>query len=344
MVSDHSLTTVLVTGGSGFVGAHVVLHLLQLGYRVRTSVRSDASGKAMRQTLSSHVDATGLEITCADLLADAGWDEAVQGCEYVIHTACPYPFENPKDENEVIVPARDGTLRVLRAAQAAGVRRMILLSSIGAIFDGHEGESRTFREADWADLEHARLLYHKAKALAEQAAWDFVRGSGNPSGMELVAINPTNVFGPVLDGHLHTSTEWYRTLMRGEGPGVPVLQLDFVDVRDVVDVLARAMAEPGAAGKRFLCNAVSIPVAEFANILHQEFSKRGYRVPTRVLPGWIFPLFAVFNTKVKAIVSTIGWKYTLSTEQLQSVFGWQPRPYKQTILDMAESLIEYGVV
>jgi dihydroflavonol-4-reductase len=219
-----------------------------------------------------------------------------------------------------------------------------MLSTYGAIFDGHEGESRTFDETDWSDLGKPRLIYHKSKTLAERAAWDFIHSPENKSKMEMVVVNPTNVFGPVLDSHHHTATEWYRTIMHAEVPGVSRTQLDFVDVRDIVDILEKAMTVPEAADKRFLCNGASIPLLEFADILHQNFTNRGYRIINRILPDLIIRFFAIFIPKVRSVAGGLGWEYALSTEQARSVFGWQPRPYKQTILDMAESLIEYGLV
>lgn len=337
-------TKILVTGASGFIGLHTILRLLQLGYSVRGTVRTEAHEKNVRQTLSPHLDPSKLEFARADLLKDEGWQEAVRGCEFVIHTASPYPAENPKDENVVILPAREGTLRVLRAAQAEGVKRVVMLSTIGAVFDGHEGENRTFDETDWSDLGKARLIYHKSKTLAECAAWDFVHSAENQSKMKMVAVNPSNVFGPVLDGHHHTATEWYRTLMHAEVPGVARTQLDFVDVRDLVEVLVKALTLPEAVDRRFICNSASIPLLEFANILHQNFAHRGYRIPNRILPNWMIRLLAVFIPKVKAVAGQLQWTYAFSTEQVQSVFGWQPRPYTQTILDMAESLIEHDLV
>jgi len=337
-------TKVLVTGANGFIGLNTVLRLLQLGYNVRATIRNESHKKNIVETLSKHLDTSRLEFAIVDLIKDDGWQNAVQGCDYVIHTASPYPAEDPKDENELIIPARDGTLRVLKSAQIEGIKRFVMLSTYGAIFDGHEGENRTFDETDWSDLGKPRLIYHKSKTLAEHAAWDYIHSAENKSKMEMVVVNPTNVFGPVLDSHHHTATEWYRTIMHAEVPGVSRTQLDFVDVRDIVDILEKAMTVPEAADKRFLCNGASIPLLEFADILHKNFTNRGYRIINRILPDPIIRFFAIFIPKVRSVAGALGWKYALSTEQVRSVFGWQPRPYKQTILDMAESLIEYGLV
>lgn len=344
MTTTLASIKILVTGANGFIGLHTALHLLQCGYSVRGTIRTEVIEKNAREALSKQCNTSHLEFARTDLLKDDGWMEAVHGCDFVIHIASPYPAEDPKDENELIIPAVEGTLRVIRAAQAEGIKRFVMLSTYGAIFDGHEGENRTFDETDWSDLGKPRLIYHKSKTLAERAAWDFIHSTENKSKMEMVVVNPTNIFGPVLDSHHHTATEWYRTIMHAEVPGVSRTQLDFVDVRDIVDILEKAMTVPEAADKRFLCNGVSIPLLEFADILHQNFSSRGYRIINRILPDLIIRFSAIFIPKVRSVAGGLGWKYALSTEQARSVFGWQPRPYKQTILDMAESLIEYGLV
>ncbi len=339
-----SSTRVLVTGASGFIGLHTVLALLQLGYQVRGTVRSDQHKKGVREALSRQVSLDRLELVRADLLKDDGWKEAAEGCDYVIHVASPFPAEEPKNPNELIVPAHDGTLRVLRAAQAAGVPRLVLISSVAAIAGGHEGENRTFDESDWTNLEKCRSSYSISKTLAERAAWDFIRTAKNRTGMEMVSINPTNVFGPPLDGRRFTSTEWFRTLMRSEVPGISRTQLNFVDVRDVVDMSVRAMITPAAANKRFLLNAASIPMAEFAEILQHNFADQGYKVPTRVVPDWMVRLVAVLMPKVRNVVDQLNWTYTLSTERARSILGWQARPYQQTVVDMAQGMIEQGQV
>jgi dihydroflavonol-4-reductase len=344
MVTNSNSTKVLVTGASGFIALHTVLHLLQLGHMVRGTVRTEAQTINMRESLSKHVDTSQLELACADLLKDDGWNEAIRGCSLVLHLASPFPTDAPKDENEVIVPARDGTLRVLRAAQAGGVRRVVLVSSTAAVLGGHEKEKRTFTEADWTDVSKTDYAYARSKTLAEQAAWDFIRGAENKSGLELVSINPASVFGPVLDSHHHTSTEWFRIFLRREVPGTSRVQLNVVDVRDVAEMIVKAMTVPAAAGKRFIANGASIQLAEFASILQRHFAGRGYRVPTRVLPDWLVRLVGIFTPKTKPVVQSLGWTYSLSTEQAKSILGWQPRPYQTTILEMAESLIEHGLV
>lgn len=344
MTTAQASPKVLVTGASGFVGLHTVLHLLQCGYRVRATVRTEAREMKARDTLADLVQTGSLEFALTDLSKDAGWQEAVHGCDSVIHTAAPYPIENPKDPNDLILPIRDGTLRVLRTAQTEGIHRVVLLSNIGSVFDGHQGENRTFAENDWTDVEKCQSTYHIAKTLSERAAWNFIHSQENRSEMEMVVINSSGVFGPVLDNHRHTSVEWIRTFMRAEVPGVPRFLVPLVDVRDLTDILERAMTISDAAGKRFICHTVEISLQELAEILQKHFSPRGYRIPTRVLPDVLIRGIALFNPKVKAIASGLNWNYHLSNDRLRSVFGWKPRPYQQTILDMAESMIEHGLV
>ena len=339
-----SSTRILVTGAGGFISLHTILKLLQLGYKVRGTVRTESHGRHVVEVMSKHTSTDKLEMVVADLMKDEGWSEAIHGCDYVLHLASPFPAENPKDENELIAPARDGTLRVLRAAHAEGVKRVVLASSVAAVAGGHTGENRTFDQSDWTDLEKNISAYEKSKTIAEHSAWDFINGSGNSKKMEMASVNPTNVFGPVLDNHHHTSTEWFTTLMQAEVPGVARTQINFVDVRDVVDALVKAMTLPEASGGRFIVNGASIPLPEFANILHKNFTSLGYRVPTRVIPDPLVRLFSLFIPKTRYVAASLGWKYDLSTEHTRSILNWQPRPYEQTIIEMGKSLIEMNMV
>src|SRR6266540_896704 len=249
MAINPASTKILVTGANGFIGLHTVLYFLKSGYNLCATVRTEEQGEKVRQTLSKHVDTNKLEFICADLTKDEGWGQAVAGCDFVLHLASPFPTEAPKDENEVILPAREGTLRVLRAAQKGGVKRVVMVSSVVAVTTGHEGENRSFNEKDWKDISKTNYAYAKSKTLAERAAWEFIDSLENKNGLELVTVNPSNVFGPVLDNRLHTSTEWFRTLLRREIPGLTRTQLNLVDVRDLVEMIDQALSTPQAAGK-----------------------------------------------------------------------------------------------
>lgn len=210
---------------------------------------------------------------------------------------------------------------MLRLAQKAGVKRVVPVSSVAAVIGGHERENRAFNESDWTDISKTKYAYAKSKTLAEQAAWAFIREAENQNGMELVSVNPSNVFGPVLDNRHHTSTEWFGTLLRREIPGLTRTQLNFVDVSDLVEMIEQATITPEAAGKRFIANGASIPLQDFALILDQNFASRGYRLSTRVLPDWLVRFFAIFVPKTKPVLDTLGWDYSLSTEQARAARG-----------------------
>jgi len=343
MTANPSSTKVLVTGVGGFVGLHTVLQLLRQGYNVRGTVRTESHANHVKEALTKYTSTDKLELSLADLLKDDGWNEAVGGCQYVLHVASPFPVEAPKDENELIIPARDGTLRILRAAHDAKVKRVVLVSSVAAVTGGHIGENRTFDHTDWTNVEKS-AAYEKSKTLAERAAWEFIRSDKNKHKMEMASVNPSNVFGPVLDDHYHTSIEWCRTLLRAEVPGVARTQINFVDVRDVADMLLAAMTMPEASGERFILNGASISLVEFAAILNRNFSGLGYRIPTRIMPDFLIRLVALFIPKTQYVAKSLGWKYNLSIEHTKSLLRWQPRPYEKSVVDMANSLIDMKMI
>jgi nucleoside-diphosphate-sugar epimerase len=248
--------TVLVSGGSGFIGVHCILQLLDAGYRVRTTLRSlqrEAEVLAMLKTGGAR-NTQSLSFYQADLLSDDGWNEAVSGCDYVLHVASPFPAAVPKHEDELIVPAREGTLRVLTAARYAGVRRVVLTSSFAAIAYGHEQTDKVYTEESWTNSDHPKVTaYIKSKTLAERAAWDFLSRDGGA--LELTTVNPVGVMGPVLGLDNSASIEYVLRMMNGALPGSPRLCLNIVDVRDVADLHLRAMLHPAANGERFLAVA-----------------------------------------------------------------------------------------
>ena len=293
------MSTVLVTGGSGFIAAHCVLQLLESGYRVRTTLRNPARESEVRAMLAAGGSDPGdrLSFVAAALESDAGWADAVSGCEYVLHVASPFPAGVPRHPDDLIVPARDGALRVLRAARAAGVKRVVLTSSFAAIGYGHPPDSGPFDETWWSNVEGAIPAYVKSKTLAERAAWDFVGGHG---GLELSVVNPVFVLGPVLGPDLSASIEVIRRMMVGGMPGVPRLCFGVVDVRDVAALHLRAMTHPGAAGERFLCGAGDfVSLIEIARTLREALGAA--RVPTRELPDWLLRGAALFSRSVREI-------------------------------------------
>ncbi|MCI0477025.1 MAG: NAD-dependent epimerase/dehydratase family protein, partial [Anaerolineales bacterium] len=225
---------ILVTGASGFVAQHTIIHLLQSGYQVRATLRNLTRADELRALVAKFVEANdNLEFVAADLLHDSGWEAVLRGCEFALHVASPFPLFEPKHEDELILPAAQGTLRVLRAAHAAQIKRVVIVSSVAAVYAGHNGENRIFAESDWSIIENNIGAYAKSKTLAERAAWDFIHSAENTNKMEMVAINPPLILGPILDQGTHTSIELIRVFMRGEVPGVAKLKMGIVDVRDV---------------------------------------------------------------------------------------------------------------
>jgi dihydroflavonol-4-reductase len=341
-----SSKSILVTGASGFVALHTIIQLLQQGYKVRATLRTLSREAEVRETTAKHVDINDrLEIVSADLMQDAGWDKAIKGCESVLHVASPFPLFEPKDENELIIPAVYGTQRVLRAAHHAKIKRVVIVSSNAAVSAGHNGDNRTFDENDWSILENNIDAYAKSKTLAERAAWDFINGTENTSKMEMVAINPPLIFGPVLNKDFPTSAEMIRVFMRGEVPGLARLKMSIVDVRDVASALILAMTTPEAAGKRFLCPTATVWYKEIVDILRKEFADLGYKkIPRIEFPGFLVRILAMFDKKIALVTPDLNWDYDLSNEKTKRILKWIPRSKEETILSMAKSLIDQGFV
>jgi nucleoside-diphosphate-sugar epimerase len=285
-----------------------------------------------------------LSFAAADLVSDEGWPEAVAGCNFVLHVASPFPPSAPKHEDELIIPAREGALRVLRAAREAGVKRVVLTSSFAAIGYGHPPTDRPFSEETWTDLNGSGVsAYAKSKTLAERAAWDFIAREGGA--LELSVVNPVGVFGPVLGADLSTSIQIVKRLMEGAMPGVPNLAFGGVDVRDVADIHLLAMTNPAAKGERFLAVADDfMTVQEIAGILRANMGTAAERVPTRVLPDWVLRLVALLDRSVAEIVPQLGKVKKSSNEKARRVLGWSPRSNKDAILASAESLVRLGLL
>jgi nucleoside-diphosphate-sugar epimerase len=337
---------VLVTGGSGFIATHCILQLLQAGYRVRTTVRSltrEADVRAMLQSGGAAEPVKRLAFFVADLEEDTGWPEAVAGCDYVLHVASPLPPSTPKHEDELIIPAREGTLRVLRASSDAGVRRVVLTSSFGAIGYGHPPQSAPFTEKDWSNLNSDVAAYPKSKTLAERAAWDFIGREGAP--LELSVINPVGVLGPVLGPDYSTSIFLVQRLMDGAMPGCPRLNFGLVDVRDVADIHLRAMIHPAAKGERFLAAAGDfVWMRDIATVLKNRMGAAAKRVPTRELPNWLVRLAALRDPAIRLITPELGKKKNASNEKAKRVLGWTPRSNEQAIVATAESLVRLNLL
>ncbi|MEA2376631.1 MAG: hypothetical protein QOD13_538 [Thermoleophilaceae bacterium] len=333
--------SVLVTGGSGFIGSYCILDLLRAGYRVRTTVRSPDREAAVRELLGAE-STEALSFVTADLTADAGWADAVSGCDFVLHVASPFPLAPPKHEDDLIVPAREGALRVLAAARDAQVKRVVMTSSFAAVGYGTEPADRLFSEEDWTNPEGDGVsAYTKSKTLAERAAWDFIAREGG--GLELSVVNPVGVFGPVLGSDFSTSIELVKRLLDGAIPGIPRVAYGIVDVRDVADLHRRAMTEPAAAGERFLAVAGEfMTVAEIAAVLRERMGADASKVPTRMLPNWLVRLVSRFDSSVRQIVPELGKAKQASNAKAKQALGWAPRSNEEAIVATAESLVRLG--
>ena len=336
---------VLVTGGSGFIGAHCILWLLEAGYHIRTTVRSldrEADVRAMLKVGGAE-PGKALEVVAADLLADAGWPEAVAGCRYVLHVASPFPSVQPRNEFELIVPARQGALRVLRAARDAGVARVGMTSSFAAIGYGHKPTDRPFTEDDWTDLSARVSPYVKSKTLAESAAWDFVAREGGA--LELAVVNPVGVLGPVLGPDLSSSIRLVKLSLDGAMKRAPRIYFNIVDVRDVADLHLRAMTDPAAKGQRFLAVADGPKsMMDVADVLQARMGAAAARVPTKELPDWLVKLVAPVNTAARQVAPDVGKVRRAANEKARSLLGWEPRSNEEAIVATAESLVRLGLV
>jgi len=340
------MSTVLVTGGSGFVGSHCILQLLAAGHQVRTTVRSLKREAEVRAMLKRGGAEAGDRLTfaVADLEKDSGWPEAVKGCEYVLHVASPFPATLPKHEDELIVPAREGALRVLRASRDAGVKRVVLTSSFAAVGYGHKPQDAPFNEKDWTDPNGEGVApYTKSKTLAERAAWDFMAKEGG--NLELSAVNPVAVFGPVLGPDYSTSILIVQRMMDGAIPGCPKLTFGAVDVRDVADLHLLAMTHPAAKGERFLAVAGDfLSMLDIAKILKNNMGTSARRVPTWELPNWLVRLAAFRDPAVKQIIPELGTRKNATNEKAKKLLGWKPRSNAESIVATAESLIKLGLL
>lgn len=285
-----------------------------------------------------------LSFAAADLTSDAGWSDAIAGCAYVLHVASPFPPAIPQHEDELIIPAREGALRVLRAARDAGVKRVVLTSSFAAIGYGQKPKGRPFNETDWTDPNGDDVrAYVKSKTLAERAGWDFIANEGGA--LELSVVNPVGVFGPVLGPDYSTSILLVQRLMDGAMPGCPRLYFGAVDVRDVASMHITCMTHPGAKGERFLAVAGDfLSVAQIARVLKSRMGAAGRRVPTMELPDFLVRIAAMRDPAVQQILPELGKRKNGSNEKARRVLGWQPRSNEECLIATAESLVRLGLL
>ena len=336
---------VLVTGGTGFIGQYSILRLLAEGYTVRTTVRDLSKKAEIIDILDKEgARAADLSIVEANLTSDEGWRDATAGCSFVLHVASPLPVKMPKNPDDLVVPAREGTLRVLEAARISGVKRVVMTSSFAAIAYGHGVPGKVFTEKDWTELAGQNLnAYVKSKTVSERAAWNYVESV--PDSPELAVVNPVVVLGPVLGLRVPSSVELIRRMLEGKIPGLPKISLGLVDVRDVADLHYRAMVHPSAAGERFLAVGDGFKtMEEIAGILKDHPGIASDRVPDRVVPDWLLRAAGLFLPDLRTVLPELGIQKDASNRKACEMLGWNPRSGKDAILAAAKSLMERGLL
>lgn len=341
---------VVVTGANGFVASHCIVKLLDAGYRVRGTIRDLSRAEELLELFERHAIARDgvaarLNFVQAGLESNAGWSEALIGADYVFHVASPVPKTLPLRAEDVIDPARSGTLRVLRKASEARVRRVVITSSTSAVFSGHARDgSQVYDERDWSVLSARVGAYEQSKTLAEAAAWAYVQAQPDASRLELVTINPGVVLGPLLGQHASVSGEIVRKLLAREIPGCPELGWAIVDVRDVADAHLAALTVQEANGQRFIVALEHASMLDIAQLLAKHFRSQGFQVPVRRLPGWVLRLVGLVDKTVALTVSELGKRQDVSSRRARAVLGWQPRSLEETVVDTATSMIAANLV
>ena len=342
------MARVLVTGATGFVGAHCLIQLLAAGHETRATLRDlkrESEVRAMLRQGGAGDVGERLKLFRAELSSGEGWAEATAGCDTVLHVASPFPSTVPKNENDLIAPARDGALRVLKAARDAGVKRVVLTSSFAAIgYGAPKDRSAAFTEDDWTNLKDPTVqAYQKSKTIAERAAWDFIAREGGK--LELAVVNPVLVLGPVLGPDTSTSIVLIKRLLDGAMPGCPDIRFGTVDVRDVADLHLRCMTEPAASGERFIATSGDfLSIRQIAEMLKGSLGQAARKVPTRALPDWLMRVVGLFDPEVRGILPELGKRKNASNEKARRLLGWAPRSPEEAVLATARSLSELGLL
>ena len=337
---------VLVTGATGFIASHCIVKLLERGHTVRGTARSTSRTGALNMLLSDYMDAeTDVPLVSADLQRDTGWDDAVAGVDAIFHVASPIPANLPREADELIVPARDGALRVLKAAKTAGVDRVVMTSSVAAIAYGW-GDARpdVLTEKHWSNPDNIRdnTAYTRSKTIAEKAAWDYVAGEGK--GLKLTTINPSAVLGPVMGSDFSASLQIVTQLMQGKLPALPRVGFQIVDVRDVAEAHVLALENDVSIGQRYAVADDFMWFSEVATLLRDAYPNHPRNIPSGEMPGWLLKLMAPFNPPVKQILSELGKRRFVSSEKARSELGWSPIPAREAVLAAADSLLHHKVV
>jgi nucleoside-diphosphate-sugar epimerase len=334
---------VVVTGASGFIAQHTIKILLDKGYAVRGTVRDPGRIERLTASLAAECDVTDLSFAKVDLSDDEGWDAALAGAKYLLHMASPLPAEQPDDENELIIPARDGALRALKAAVAAQVSRIVMTSSIASVSGGHESHE-PFNESHWSDVKKDIGAYPKSKTIAEQAAWDYINSLPEADRPELAMINPGFVLGPLIDPDTSASHEVVRRLLSGQVPGIPDIGFSLVDVRDVAAAHVAALTAPEAPGNRYICVTGFMDYHDLAKQVHAHLAGSEFKVPTRRIPSWLVRFMANFNPTLKIIVPRLGQVHKFDTTRIRQDLKWQPIDLDRSLTETVDSLIAHKIV
>lgn len=333
--------TALVTGGSGYIAGFLIRQLIDNGWTVHTTVRNLTREPEVRGWLN--VDNDRLKFFAADLEHDAGWAESIAGCTHVAHVASPFPLDVPKHADELIVPAREGALRALRFARAAGIRRFVLTSSMAAVAYGHGKGGGIYSEADWTNLDDPNVMpYPRSKTVAERAARDWVAAEGGD--MEFASVNPAAVFGPLLSNDLSTSIELVKQLLEGKVPMCPDIGFGIIDVRDVADLHYRALTAPSIRDERYVCSGPFLKMIDVADLLRANLGEQARKVPSRKMPDWLLKLFALVRPELKQLVAELGNVRGGDSSHAMKTLGWTMRTPEEAILSTAHSLFERRIV
>ncbi|HWF01478.1 MAG TPA: aldehyde reductase [Caulobacteraceae bacterium] len=335
--------TVLVTGGSGYIGGWCIIQLLREGFRVKTTIRNLGRADEVRAALATEVDPEDrLSFHAADLTSDAGWDEAAADAQYVLHVASPLGVPPPKNPDELIVPARDGAQRAIRAAIKAGAQRVVMTSSVAATARPWSEPDSECDETVWTDGEDVKAgAYARSKTIAEKAAWDLIKAEGGAT--SLAVVNPAMVLGPVFSKDFSGSVQVVERLLNGRVPGLPRLGFCIVDVRDVADMHIKAMRSPEAAGERFIAAGQYATMAEIAAMMRARLPDHAPRIPANRAPDWLIKMAALVDRDLREVTPGLGRKRSFSSAKAQRMLGWTPRDVHETVMDCATSLITHGV-
>ena len=335
------METVLVTGGTGFIGLHCLQQLLDKGYKVRTTIRSESRKQEVLEAMKKHSsNCENLEFYIADLLKDDGWKEAVEGSKYVLHVASPFFLGEPENEDVFIKPAVEGTLRVLKACANADVQKVVLTSSFAAVGYGHPREKQVYTEEDWSSVDGEISAYAKSKTLAEKAAWEFVENLEESKKFDLTVINPVAVTGPMLTSDIGSSNDFLLKLISGSMPACPKIHMGYIDVRDVAKAHIFSMTEEKTNGERIIVSENEMFFAEVGKTLNEAGFKKS---PTKELPNFLVKILSFFVGELKTLLSALDRKGDIDKTKAERFFNWEYISTEQSVTETAQQLQEMGL-